>query len=123
MNPLILAFQTIQVTPVPPNGTGTTVSVTINLEQVLTWIIVGLLAGWLAGTLAGRRRMGFLSSFLLGLLGAVIGGFAWRALGSPTPAQWLVTSGIVIRWIDLIVAFCGAIFVLVLVGALFGIRR
>jgi uncharacterized membrane protein YeaQ/YmgE (transglycosylase-associated protein family) len=115
MHTFLLAYQTTG---------GETVQFTIQvsfLAQLLTWIVVGLIAGFLAGSLVRGRRMGLLPSLVLGFIGAVIGGVVYNALAIPTPDVLL--QGIPIRWIDLVVAFCGSLFVLIVVGALFGWRR
>jgi uncharacterized membrane protein YeaQ/YmgE (transglycosylase-associated protein family) len=91
------------------------------LTQVFTWLIVGLVAGWLAGTIVRGRRMGFFGSLILGFAGAILGGVVYTSLNlQPSP---LLASRIPIRWIDLLVAFCGALFLIFIVGAIFGFRR
>ncbi len=57
-----------------------TVTITFNLGAVLTWIIVGLIAGFLAGVIVRGRRFGLVSSIILGLVGALIGGFIFSLL-------------------------------------------
>jgi uncharacterized membrane protein YeaQ/YmgE (transglycosylase-associated protein family) len=112
----LIAFQTGTV----PDQTIRIEIQTSFLSQLVTWLIVGLIAGWLAGTLVRGRRMGFIGSLILGFLGAIIGGVVYTAIGLQPPA--ILANGVVIRWIDLIVAFCGSIFLIVIVGALFGFR-
>src|SRR5688572_4784267 len=60
---------------VDATSSGQTVTVSFNFSQVITAIIVGLIAGALASVLVRGRRFGFLGSILLGILGAVVGGF------------------------------------------------
>jgi uncharacterized membrane protein YeaQ/YmgE (transglycosylase-associated protein family) len=49
---------------------------------VLSWIIFGLIVGAIAKFLMpGRDPGGFIVTMLLGIAGAVLGGFAGRALG------------------------------------------
>jgi uncharacterized membrane protein YeaQ/YmgE (transglycosylase-associated protein family) len=48
---------------------------------VIGIIIVGLIAGWLAGKLMRGSGYGFFADILLGLVGAVIGGWLFRQLG------------------------------------------
>lgn len=91
------------------------------LSQLMTWLIAGLIAGWLVGSLVRGRRMSLLASLVVGFLGAVLGGLVFTLLGIETSP--LLAGGIVIRWIDLVVAFVGALIVLILVGILFGWRR
>jgi uncharacterized membrane protein YeaQ/YmgE (transglycosylase-associated protein family) len=47
----------------------------------LGWIVVGLLAGWLAGKIIRGRGFGCLTNLLLGLIGAVIGGWLFTLAG------------------------------------------
>ncbi len=48
--------------------------------SIIGWIILGLLAGWLAGKIMRGSGYGFLGDVLLGLLGAVVGGWVTGAL-------------------------------------------
>ena len=47
----------------------------------LAWIVIGLLAGWIAGLLTRGRGFGCFVDVLLGLVGAVIGGWIFTRLG------------------------------------------
>ena len=47
----------------------------------LSWILLGLLAGWLAGLVTGRRRGGCITTSVIGILGALIGGALANAAG------------------------------------------
>ena len=40
----------------------------------LSWILLGLIAGWLAGLLTGRRGRGCITTSVIGILGAFVGG-------------------------------------------------
>lgn len=91
------------------------------LSQILTWLIAGLIAGWVFGSLVPGRRMNIIGSLLIGFLGAVLGGILYNFIGIETSPALL--SGITIRWIDIIVAFIGALVVLVFFGLLFGRPR
>ena len=48
------------------------------------WIIIGLLAGWIAGHLTRGRGFGCVLNVILGLIGAVIGGWVFTRLGIET---------------------------------------
>ncbi len=91
------------------------------LSQLITWLVAGLIAGYLAGSIIRGRRMGLLSSLIVGFFGAILGGLIFTLLGIETSP--FLETGIVIRWIDLVVAFVGAVVVILLVGILFGWRR
>jgi uncharacterized membrane protein YeaQ/YmgE (transglycosylase-associated protein family) len=85
----------------------------IQLDDVITWLIVGALAGSLAGMLVKWRREGFgrLMNLIVGLVGAVIGGFLFRLvkINLGVAGQITVTSEQVVE------AFIGALILLVIV--------
>jgi len=47
---------------------------------ILSWIVVGLIAGWLAGSVMRGRGFGLVGNIVVGIVGAVIGGFLSQAL-------------------------------------------
>ena len=51
---------------------------------LLAWIVIGLLAGWIAGTITRGRGFGCIVDIILGLVGAVIGGWIFTRLGIAT---------------------------------------
>jgi uncharacterized membrane protein YeaQ/YmgE (transglycosylase-associated protein family) len=53
------------------------------VDQFIVWIIVGLLGGSVAGLLIKWDRSGFglLRNLVLGLAGALVGGFVFRVFG------------------------------------------
>ena len=79
---------------------------------ILGWIIVGLIAGWLAGLVMKGGGYGVIGDIILGIIGALVGGFLASALfGIPSGTFSLTT---------LIVAFLGAVIVVAIVRALPG---
>jgi len=52
------------------------------------WIIIGLLAGWIAGHLTRGRGFGCVVDIILGLIGAVVGGWIFTKLGIPLWGFW-----------------------------------
>jgi uncharacterized membrane protein YeaQ/YmgE (transglycosylase-associated protein family) len=48
--------------------------------RLLWWIIVGLIAGWATGKIMGGRK-GVLMDIILGIGGALVGGWIMRAIG------------------------------------------
>lgn len=120
LNLVLLAFQQITPTPFAPVAGEPTVTITFQPSQLLTWLIVGLIAGALASAII-RGRISLIGSLVVGLLGAFIGGFLLTYFRlDTTPA---LQGGIVIRWIDIIGAFVGALIVLFLVSSIFRWRR
>ena len=82
---------------------------------LLSWILVGLIAGWLADMVMGNRH-GLLGDLLLGIVGALVGGFiAANLFGLPDPVNGFNLT-------TLFVAFLGAVLVVVIVNAVRGRR-
>ncbi len=79
---------------------------------ILTWLVVGAVAGWLADMIVGGSSVGLLGDIVLGIIGAVVGGWlAGNFLGVPN-----AISGFNVT--TFLVAFLGAAVVLVIVNAL-----
>lgn len=71
------------------------------LETVLAWIIIGGLAGWLASVVMRGGGYGIVSDIIVGIIGALLGGFLSAALfGGPQFTGFNLPS--------FIVAFIGA---------------
>lgn len=60
----------------------------VSSRGFISWIIIGLLAGWIAGHLARGRGFGCVVDVILGLIGAVIGGWIFTRLGISTLGFW-----------------------------------
>jgi len=62
---------------------------------ILSWIVFGLVIGFIAKLLMpGRDPGGFIVTMLLGIAGALVGGFIGRAMGFYGPGQsagWLMS--------------------------------
>jgi uncharacterized membrane protein YeaQ/YmgE (transglycosylase-associated protein family) len=65
------------------------------MAEIVGWILFGLVVGVIAKLLMpGRDPGGFIVTILLGIVGAVLGGFIGRSLGFYGPqegAGWLVS--------------------------------
>jgi uncharacterized membrane protein YeaQ/YmgE (transglycosylase-associated protein family) len=81
----------------------------------LTWIVVGAIAGFLASLISGSRE-GLVMMVVLGIVGAVVGG--WIAGDLLKVAN--VTG---VNATSIIVAVIGALVVIFVVGSLGGRRR
>jgi uncharacterized membrane protein YeaQ/YmgE (transglycosylase-associated protein family) len=46
----------------------------------ITWIIVGAIAGWLAGKVVKGRGFGLLGNIIVGVVGALLGGWIANSL-------------------------------------------
>jgi len=77
----------------------------VHLFSVIGWILFGAIVGAIAKLLMpGRDPGGFIVTMLLGIAGAVIGGFVGRALGFYGPNQgagWLmsIVGAVLLLWI------------------------
>jgi len=49
--------------------------------SLIVWIVIGLIAGWIAGLISRGRGFGCIGNLILGLIGAVLGGWIFTKLG------------------------------------------
>ena len=79
--------------------------------EIIAWIIIGGLAGWIASMIMGTNAsMGPIANIIVGIVGAVIGGFLAGVLNlAPADANAFNL------W-SLIVAILGAVVLLFLIG-------
>jgi uncharacterized membrane protein YeaQ/YmgE (transglycosylase-associated protein family) len=83
---------------------------------ILAWIIVGLIAGWLAGELMRGSGFGLLGDIIVGIVGALLGGFLASALfGISAPMTGINITSIII-------AFLGAVVLLAILRLVRGAR-
>jgi uncharacterized membrane protein YeaQ/YmgE (transglycosylase-associated protein family) len=79
------------------------------LVNLVLWIILGAAAGWIASVLMKRdAQMGAVANIIVGIVGAVIGGFLFNLLGLPGDTGFNI-------W-TLLVAIVGAVVLLFLIG-------
>ena len=50
-------------------------------RTLIGWLLVGLIAGWLAGKVSRGRGFGCIANVILGLIGAILGGWIFTKLG------------------------------------------
>jgi uncharacterized membrane protein YeaQ/YmgE (transglycosylase-associated protein family) len=50
--------------------------------SILGWIVLGLIAGFIGSKIVNRSGQGFLLDIVLGVVGAVVGGFLFSAIGA-----------------------------------------
>jgi uncharacterized membrane protein YeaQ/YmgE (transglycosylase-associated protein family) len=82
--------------------------------DLLTWLIVGLVAGVLASMVAGSGY-GIIGDIVIGIVGAFIGGWIFRAAGWHPPFGGL--AGVIF------VAFIGAVILLAILHVIHGRSR
>ena len=88
---------------------------TVEPMGIVAWCIVGLLAGGLARRAVGAPKRGCLGTIAIGVLGALVAGFVWRAVtGTPLDTFDELDLG------SIFVAFLGAAGLLLLLEALGG---
>jgi uncharacterized membrane protein YeaQ/YmgE (transglycosylase-associated protein family) len=51
--------------------------------SLIVWIVLGLIAGFVASKIVNRSGEGVLLDILLGIVGAVVGGWLFHAFGMP----------------------------------------
>ncbi len=82
--------------------------------SIIAWIVLGLIAGFIGSKLVNKTGEGLVLDIVLGIVGAVIGGFVFSAFGA---------SGVTgLNIYSLIVAIVGAVIVLVIYHAVVGRR-
>ena len=75
----------------------------------LAWIVLGLIAGFIGSKLVNRRGEGLILDIVLGVVGAVVGGWLFNTFG---------VSGVTgLNLYSLLVAVVGAVLVLVIYHA------
>lgn len=84
---------------------------------IIGWVIIGLIAGWLASMIMGRGGYGVVGDIVVGLIGALIGGFLASIFGLGG-----LNSSDPISWGSLILSLVGAIILIAIVRALSGNR-
>jgi uncharacterized membrane protein YeaQ/YmgE (transglycosylase-associated protein family) len=57
------------------------VFVEVEAHGFIWWVVIGLVAGWIAGHLTRGRGFGCIVDVILGLIGAVLGGWIFTKLG------------------------------------------
>lgn len=82
---------------------------------IIAWLVLGLIAGFIASKLVNKQGEGLILDMVLGIIGAIVGGFIFNAFGTVGVTGFNIYS--------LLVAIIGAVVVLVLYHALVGGRR
>jgi len=82
--------------------------------SIIGWIILGLLSGFIASKIVNKTGQGFFLDLVLGIVGAIVGGVIFSALGA---------SGITgLNLYSMVVAVIGAVVVLVIYHMVSGRR-
>ena len=84
---------------------------------ILAWIVVGLIAGFLASQVMRGGGYGLIGDIIVGVVGALIGGFlASTLLNMPNAVNGINVTSI-------LVAFVGAVILIAILRAVSGRRR
>jgi uncharacterized membrane protein YeaQ/YmgE (transglycosylase-associated protein family) len=87
------------------------------MEQMgwLAWVVIGVIAGWLANVVVRTNySQGCLADLIVGVVGALIGGFVFQSVGKPGVTGFNLWS--------IFVAFIGAVILLVVLRLITGRR-
>src|ERR1017187_3684986 len=80
--------------------------------SVIGWIVLGLISGFIASKIINKTGEGMIIDIVLGVVGAVVGGFLFNAVGATGVTGFNIWS--------MFVAVIGAVVVLVIKHALAG---
>jgi len=83
--------------------------------SIIGWIVLGLIAGFIASKIVNKTGEGVLLDIVLGIVGAVAGGFLFNAVGEAGVTGFNLWS--------MFVAIAGAVVLLVAYHAITGRRR
>ncbi len=83
--------------------------------SILGWIVLGIIAGYIASHIVDNGGKGPLLDMVLGIVGALVGGFIFSALGAAPVTGFNLYS--------LFIAVIGAVVILVIYHAIEGRRR
>jgi uncharacterized membrane protein YeaQ/YmgE (transglycosylase-associated protein family) len=87
----------------------------MDVMSILAWIVLGVVAGFIASKLVNKTGGGLVFDLVLGIVGAVVGGFLFNQFGARG------VSGL--NLYSLLVAVVGAVVVLVIYHPVSGRRR
>ena len=79
--------------------------------SIIGWIILGLIAGFIASKIVNHQGEGIILDIVLGIVGAIVGGFIFAQFGAAGVTGFNLYS--------MLVAIIGAIIVLFLYHAIF----
>jgi uncharacterized membrane protein YeaQ/YmgE (transglycosylase-associated protein family) len=80
--------------------------------HVISWIVLGLIAGFIGSKIVNKRGEGFFLDIVLGVVGALVGGFLFSLFGASGVTGFNLYS--------MFVAIVGSIVVLVVYHAVVG---
>lgn len=78
--------------------------------SIIAWIVLGIIAGFIGSKIVNKRGEGLILDMVLGIVGAVVGGWLFNTFGMPGVTGFNLYS--------MLVAVLGAIVVLVVYRAI-----
>ena len=81
---------------------------------IISWIVLGLIAGFIGSKIVDKQGQGFWLNIVLGIIGALVGGFLFDLFGATGVSGFNLYS--------MVVAIVGSIVVLLIYNALMGRR-
>jgi uncharacterized membrane protein YeaQ/YmgE (transglycosylase-associated protein family) len=61
----------------------------MNIEQLLVFLLIGGVAGWLGGLIIKGGGFGIIGNIIIGILGAVVGGWLFDWLNISVGGEWM----------------------------------
>lgn len=83
--------------------------------SILGWIVLGLIAGFIGSKIVNKRGAGLVLDIVLGIVGAIVGGFLFTRFGGAGITGFNLYS--------MFVAVIGSVVILVIYHAIFGRGR
>lgn len=83
------------------------------MDKIIWFLLIGIAAGWLAGQFAKGRGFGLIGNLIIGVIGAVLGGYLFKLIG--------MSSSSLLG--DLLMATGGAIVLLILLSIVAGAQK
>jgi uncharacterized membrane protein YeaQ/YmgE (transglycosylase-associated protein family) len=83
--------------------------------SIIGWIVLGLISGFVASKIVNKTGEGFILDIVLGVVGAIVGGFIFTEFGATGVTGF--------NFYSMFVAVVGAIIVLVLYHSIFSRSR
>jgi len=79
----------------------------MGLEQTIVFLVIGGVAGWLAGLILKGGGFGLVGNIVVGILGALLGGWLFKVLKISIGGEWVG---------PIVTATVGAVILLFVIG-------
>ncbi len=79
----------------------------MDLQQTIVFLVIGGVAGWLAGQMVKGGGFGLVGNIVIGVLGAVLGGWLFKLLKISIGGEWIG---------PIVTATAGAVVLLFVIG-------